>query len=200
VITDFNDALRNLLVRELEISNNEVEIAFEQPRRTWSQALSRPTLNLYLHDIRENNKLRGRQPGLQTTPSGQDVLLQRQPLFLDLHYMVTAWTMELRDEMALLERTLVALFRFGELPADLVEDHFRDRDLSIPFKIAQYDTVINPRDIWSVLDNEMRTAIDLVATIPCNPYQPFRTPLVREMETRYDYSLPRQTGNLPAQR
>lgn len=200
MITDCNDALRNLLVRELEISNNEIEIAFEQPRRTWSQALSRPTLNLYLHDIRENNKLRGRQPGVRVTPSGQDVLMQRQPLFLDLHYMITAWTMELRDEMALLERTLVALFRFGELPADLVEHHFRDRELSIPFKIAQYDTVINPRDIWSVLDNEMRTAIDLVATIPCNPYQPMRTPLVRELETRYDYSLPRQTGNLPAQR
>lgn len=200
MITDFNDALRSLLIRELEIRPDEVEIAFEQPQRLWSQALTRPTLNLYLHDIRENNKLRGRQPGVRTTPRGDDVMLQRQPLFLDLHYMITAWATKSQDEVALLERTLVVLFRHGELPPDLVEYHFTERDVSIPFKIAQYDTVINPRDIWSVLNNEMRTAIDLVATIPLNPYQPFRTPLVRELETRYDYSLPRQTGNLPTQR
>ncbi|MFN8494542.1 MAG: DUF4255 domain-containing protein [Caldilineaceae bacterium] len=193
MITDFNKALRSFLVRELGITNNAVEIDFAQPQRAWSQALAGPTLNLFLHDLRENNKLRGRQPGVQMAVNGYAAIMQRQPLYMDLHYMITAWTKEPSDEFELLQRTLVALFRYGELPQDLVAAHFPDPEVSIPFKIAQYDTVINPRDIWSVLNNEMRAAIDLVATVPLNPYQEFKTPLVREVETRYDLSLRRQS-------
>jgi len=58
MIDDLDDALRDLLVRELPIRDNEVDVSFDQPRREWSARLSRPSLNLYLYDIRENLRLR----------------------------------------------------------------------------------------------------------------------------------------------
>ena len=62
MIDDLNEALRELLKRELPIKNGEVDISFDQPKREWSARLSRPTLNLFLHEMQENTKLR-QQPG-----------------------------------------------------------------------------------------------------------------------------------------
>jgi hypothetical protein len=66
MIDDLDEALRQLLIAELPIVSNEVDIAFEPPTRDWSARLSRPTLNLFMHDLRENNKLRTQQHGPTT--------------------------------------------------------------------------------------------------------------------------------------
>jgi hypothetical protein len=59
MIDELDEVLRQLLVREIPIKNGEVDIKFEQPKREWSSRLSRPTLNLFLYDVRENSKLCG---------------------------------------------------------------------------------------------------------------------------------------------
>jgi len=58
VIADVDEVLRKLLMREIEIKGNQVDIQFDQPKREWSSRLSKPTLNLYLFDLRENLRLR----------------------------------------------------------------------------------------------------------------------------------------------
>ena len=55
---ELDEALRRLLIREIPIKNNEVDISFDQPKSEWSARLNRPTVNLFLHDVRENTKLR----------------------------------------------------------------------------------------------------------------------------------------------
>ena len=62
MIDDLDQVLRQLLIRELPIKNREVDVDFDQPTREWSGRLSRPTLNLFLYDLRENNKLRQTRP------------------------------------------------------------------------------------------------------------------------------------------
>ena len=63
MINDLDEVLRQFLVRELPIKNSEVDIAFDQPAREWSARVSRPTLNLFLYDLRENQKLTTPPPG-----------------------------------------------------------------------------------------------------------------------------------------
>lgn len=186
MIDQLNDALRTLLLRELPVKTNELDIVFQQPRREWSVRLSRPTLNIFLHDIRENGKLRGQQPAWNTAINGHVATLSRQPRSIDLHYMITAWTTYPADEHRLLMRVLTIFMRYGELPGNILKQHFRtQQENGIPFKVAQYDMHINPRDLWSVLDNEMRASIDLMATITVNPTADVELPLVREVETTY---------------
>ena len=36
-----------------------VDVKFDQPKREWSSRISKPTLNLFLFDMRENLRLRG---------------------------------------------------------------------------------------------------------------------------------------------
>ena len=58
MIEDLDEALRKLLIREIPIRNGEVDVEFDQPSREWSAKISRPTLDLFLWDVRENQKLR----------------------------------------------------------------------------------------------------------------------------------------------
>jgi hypothetical protein len=185
MLDDLDEVLRQLLVRELPIKKNEVEIKFDQPKREWSAKLSRPTLNVFLYDIRENQKLRQAQPTweLQHNPTGT-VTQRRKPVRVDLHYMITAWATEAEDEHRLLGRTLMALFRFPNLPDGLLPESLKHQPVAIPFMVAQYDELRTPTDVWNVLDNEMRPAVALVITLAIDPYLPTVTPLVRTRELR----------------
>jgi len=186
MINDLNEVLRQLLIREIPIKNNEVEIKFDQPRREWSARLSRPTLNLFLYDLRENQKLRQTQPmwEIERTRDG-GVEKRRKPVRMDLHYMITVWTTDPEDEHRLLTRTLLALFRHPLLPEELLPASLQNQPAPISMMAAQYDDLHNPTDIWNVLDNEMRPAIACIITLAFDPYQPITAPLVREREIRF---------------
>lgn len=184
MINDLDEALRLLFIRELPIKNGEVEIAFDQPKREWSARLNRPTINMFLHDIRENNKLRQARPTWTTERNNGSFTQRLKHVRVDLHYMITAWANNPEDEHRLLTRTLMGLFRTPELPDDLLPDSLQDQPAPISILIAQENTLRNPAEIWSALDNEIRPTIPLVITMALNPYEPITGPLVRERELR----------------
>ncbi len=182
---ELDEVLRQLLIREIPVKNGEVDIQFDQPTREWAARLSRPTLNLFMHDIRENVKLRTSQQWMvETNPDGT-ATQRRVPARVDLHYMITAWANAPDDEHNLLARTLMALFRQPHLPQDLLPESLKDQPPPpIPIRVAQEDELRNIADVWTALDNEMRPAIALTVTLSIDPYQPLITPLVRTRELR----------------
>jgi hypothetical protein len=185
MIDDLDEALRDLLVRDLPISNNEVDIAFDQPTRDWASRLSRPTLNLFMHDVRENNKLRTQQPYLGTSVSGVMATMSVSPVRLDVHYMVTAWANDPSDEHRLLGRMLMVLYRYKALPEEFQYGSLDGQDYEILMKVAQYDQRDIRREIWSMLDNEMRPIVDLTLTLAIEPYADWTVPLVRQTEISF---------------
>ncbi|NJN81990.1 MAG: DUF4255 domain-containing protein [Caldilineaceae bacterium] len=183
MIDELDEALRELLVREIPISGGDVEISFDQPRREWSSRLSRPTINLFMHDVRENNKLRTQQPFFDTVITGDGASVSRNSFRIDVHYMITAWTTDPADEHRLLSRVLMAFLRHMELPDDLDDGTLsNDGQFAVLLKVSQYENVINPREMWAALDNEMRPSVDLIATISINPFEPLLVPLVTETQ------------------
>ncbi len=184
MIDELDDGLRELLLRELPIKNNEVDIAFDQPKRDWSARLSRPTINLYLHDIRENVKLRREQRPYELERRSNAVVQQRQPMRVDLHYLVPPWAAAPEDEHRLLARTLMTLMRYPEFPGDLLPEGLQDQPIPIPLKVAQSDTLDKPSDLWSVLDNQQRPGIVLIATLSFSAYPSVVKPLTRTAEVR----------------
>ena len=195
MIDDLDEVLKQLLIREIPIKNGEVEIQFDQPRREWSARVSRPTLNIFLYDIRENQKLRQTQPMWETERDANGTATQRRkPVRIDLHYMLTAWGTEPEDEHRLLSRALMALFRYANLPEEMLGASLKVQGKQIPVMVAQYSELNNSTDIWNVLDNEMRPAISLIITLSIDPYTPLTVPLVRQREIRIGQS------SLPADR
>jgi hypothetical protein len=109
---------------------------------------------------------------------------RRKPVRVDLHYMLTAWATEPEDEHRLLSRALMALFRFANLPEDLLTEGLQVQGKQIPVMVAQYSELNNSTDIWNVLDNEMRPAISMIITLSIDPYAPLTVPLVSHREIR----------------
>ncbi|MBN1177965.1 MAG: DUF4255 domain-containing protein [Anaerolineae bacterium] len=182
---DLDQVIRQLLIREIPVKNGEVDVVFDQPTREWSARLSRPTLNVFLHDVRENLKLRKSQEWFVERQPDGTAIQRRTPVRVALHYMITAWANDPDDEHNLLARALMALFRQPHLPDELLPESLQNQPMPIPLQVAQEDTLRNPADVWNALDNEVRPAITLVATLALDPYQPLVTPLVRSREIRF---------------
>jgi hypothetical protein len=96
--------------------------------------------------------------------------------------MVTAWAKDPLDEHRILSRALVSLFRFRGLPNDITAEHLPNQPADILFKIAQPDSAVSANDIWSVLDNEMRPFVDVIATLAIFPFESELFPLVRSVD------------------
>jgi len=186
MIDEIDEALRQLFIRDLPIKNNEIDIAFEQPKREWSGRLSRPTINIFLHDVRENVKLRQTQMQRPFERQRDGTAVQRLNFVrLDLHYVVTVWATDPEDEHRLLTRALLVLFKNQELPQDLLPEGMQGQPWPVPLVVAQYETVEKPSDIWNVMDNQQRPAIMMVATIALDPTVPLLAPIVRTRELRF---------------
>ena len=188
MLNELEEALRKLLVRELPVKNGDVNIEFNQPKRDWSSRLNRPTLNLFLYDLRENNVLR--QPEWQVEKKNGTAVKKRTPVRLDLNYMITAWAQEPEDEKNLLYRTLLVLFRHADLPEDLLPDALKSQPVPIPLRVAEHEAFRSPADYWGVLDNELRPSIACTLTIALNPYAEISSPLVRSRDLRFSQALP----------
>ncbi len=185
MISDLDEVLRQLLIHELPVKNSEVEITFDQPKREWSSRVSRPTLNLFLHDLRENNTLREPAWEVDRNDDGT-VTKRRRAIRVDLHYMITAWVADHpEDEHRLLARTLLALFRNPVLPDDLLPASLQDQPFPIPVRVAQVDEFHTPADVWSALDNELRPSITCTVTLALNPYKAITGPLVTTRDLRF---------------
>lgn len=195
MIDDLDEALRQMLIAELPIRDGEVDIQFKQPRREWSARLSRPTLNLYLYDIRENVKLRQHSPLWSTKERTENtVTQQRVSTRLDLYYAITAWANEPEDEHRMLTRILMVFFRNRLLPEQFMNDTLKSLPAAIQMLVAQPDMLHNPSDFWSSIDNEIRPTITCNILMPLDPYQPFVTPiLTKPPEFRFQNTQTHET-------
>ena len=185
MIYEIDNALRELLVREMPMKKGEVDIAFEQPKREWSARLNKPTLNFFLFDLRENVELRGSEQWIrQDNPDGT-VTLKRNPVRMDLQYLVTSWAREIQDEHRLLSAALTALLRLPVIPEDLLPDELTDQPAPIRLSVAQGNGLSNPSELWNSLDNDLHPGIRLTVTFSVDPYQPVTFTAVRTTEMRF---------------
>lgn len=191
---DLDETIRQLLIAEMPVKNGEIELSFDQPKRQWSGRLSKPTLNLFLYDVRENAVLRQHQwerlPGDRSDGAAQ---LKRTPLRVDCTYMLTAWATVPEDEHRLLTRGLLALFRFPILPEDRLVGALRNPPFDIQTRLASHDKLTNPAEVWSSLDNEMRPSISYMVTLALDPWKEITSPVVvtRSLRTGQSTNLPR---------
>lgn len=183
MIDDLDETLRQLLISEMPIKNGEIEISFHQPKREWSTRLTRPTVNLYLYDLRENPTLRA--PQWERLPdregNGRTASQKRTPMRVDCFYMLTTWAAEPEDEHRLLARSLMTLFRFPLLPADRLIGSLKNQEYEIPTRLANHDRLTNPAELWGSLDNEIRPSVSLIITLALDPWEEISGPVVRTL-------------------
>ena len=199
MLADLDETLRQLLIAELPIKNGEIDISFDQPKREWSARLTRPTINLFLFDLRDNPNLR--HHGWESVADNRNTNdqlahLKRTPFRADCTYMLTTWAAEAEDEHRLLSRCLIALFRHPVLPDERLVGFLKNQPFEIQARLAVHDKMTNVADLWSSLDNEVRPSIPYIITLAFDPWVEISGPIVQTLTFRWGQaaSLPRTQG------
>jgi len=141
----------------------DVDVAFEAPDREWGAGLNKPTVNLFLWDLRRN--LDQRDSGMELVDGQDGKRHRRQPLpRVACRYLVTAWTPTVEDEHRLLGDLLSALLVAPELPAGHLQGTLADV-LPLPsIEVALPDSNQSP-DFWSALGGQLKPGLDVVITV-----------------------------------
>lgn len=158
-----DETLEAFLRAAVPLPARDVDVAFEAPDGEWSAALSsRPTVNLFLWDVRPN--LADREFGETIIEDGDGRKYRRDPLpRMDCRYLVTAWTSDVRDEHSLLGDVLAALLVHPVIEAEHLQGVFSSVRPLPTLKLRSGDGSENS-DFWSALGGQLKPGLDLVVT------------------------------------
>jgi Pvc16 N-terminal domain/Carboxypeptidase regulatory-like domain len=167
MLADLDETLKALLKNELgKHGFDGVEIAFDAPDKEWSAQLSKPTVNVFLYDVREAQELRPidwhqeRENG--TTRE------TRPPLRVDASFAVTAWTRAVEDEHRLLSQVLAILYAYPVLAEDVLKGTLGNgtQDYPVRTRIAQ-ERSSDRSDFWAAVGGQYKASLDYVVTVSC---------------------------------
>ena len=166
---DLDDTLRRLLDRELREHGFEgVHIVFDAPTSQWATALTVPTVNLFLYDLRESDNRAGDWEDRRGNGKAQ---LHRPAIRLECTYAVTAWTRAVEDEHRLLSQVLAILLAYPKLSQAPLTERLATAVAGQPpvtAKIGRARTQ-DKAEFWTSIGGRYHVSIEYVVTAPCVP-------------------------------
>ena len=161
MLADLDETLRNLLRSELERHGFEgVDIAFDAPARDWSGQLSKPTVNIFLYDLREAEGLRTSEWS-RVKRDGR-TFEGRPPMVMECSYAVTAWTQAVEDEHRLLSQVLSIFYAYPELPQAALNGRLANGSQAWPIKARIGQGKGEKSDFWSAIGGQYKVSLDYV--------------------------------------
>lgn len=157
-----DESLETFLRAAVPLPQREIDVAFAAPDSDWAATLpSRPTVDLYLWDIRPN--LSERDYGEELIEESDGKRYRRDPLpRVDCRYLVTAWTNDVRDEHSLLGDVLSALLLHRSISAEHLQGVFATVRPLPSLRLRGSD---DASDLWSALGGQLKPGLDLVVTV-----------------------------------
>lgn len=144
---------------------------FSVPDAEFRGGLSNLTLNLYLHELRENLELRRAGGMLQRSADGARASRLRGPALLDCGYCITAWSMSTREanpvfeEHGLLIQAFTLFMKHQTIPESYWEEGLRGQLPPYPMVVAQPEVFKNQAEFWSALGHPPKPILTYVVTI-----------------------------------
>ena len=179
MISELNETIKQVLIQKGALDPAEVDISFDTPDREWSASISKPTVNAYLYDIRENHQLRSTEWIVEKDQSGI-ATRKKNPSRIDLSYLITVWTSDIEDAHRLLWHVLATLSRYPELPEELLSGQLAGQEYPIKTTTAQPDGLFkSPSDFWGAMDNQLKPSINYVVTLPLDLEAATTAPVVK---------------------
>lgn len=179
MISDLDETIKKLILVKGELDSSQIDIEFKAPDREWSASISKPTVNIYLYDMRENHQLRGTEWFINRNDDGT-ATRQKNPNRINVSYLITVWANDIADEHKLLWHVMSTLFRYPEMPEDVLCGELVEHICPIKTNTAQPDGLYNnPSDFWAALDNKIKASIYYVVTLPLDTEKTFTAPIVK---------------------
>lgn len=124
-----------------------------------------PKLNLYCYHIRQNTQMPPLSPQLD---------IKRQPIWLDVSFLVTAWDYTVLGEQRLLSEILMLLLPYHHLPEALLHQSLQGYG-GLPIKVSA-SGITEIIEFWRALNLPLRPALYLTVTIPWQQQPKLTTP------------------------
>ncbi len=184
MLADLSLSLRALLkapsngLPELAVA----EVSFERPGDGFNP--TQPTINLYLHEIRESTELRSSDTPFRRLGSAA-AFHERAPIRVAATFLVTAWSGMTGEQGVLLEQrllsqALIVFARHPRLPASCLKGMLVDQDPEIPVFSGQSEGLKNPSEFWTSLNNRLRPSFTVTATVSMPLAEMITAPLVSQ--------------------
>lgn len=139
------------------LGSTEVDVSFEAPDREWSAKLTRPTVNIFLWDIRRSAS-RSRAGLEEVERDGQRVRRMALPT-IELRYLITAWTSDHGDERALLGGLMSAILRHSHIPDEFLASGLAGvRPPSILMARSGEEHI----DVFRALEGQLKPGINMI--------------------------------------
>lgn len=157
-----DDTLESLLRAEVPLSR-DVDVSFDVPDTTWGAGVTKPTVNVFLYDVRRNP---GRQQSGWAVGNQDGRTVRRQPVHhVDCRYLVTVWAAEASDQHQLLGALLATLLDDGPVPSPHLAGPLAALRPA-PVLSAAWPTEREPFEFWSALGGQLRPGIEITVTLP----------------------------------
>lgn len=185
MIQDLSATLQKMLI---DSGLTSPLIVFDRPGEGFSP--TQTTIDLFLHDIRENMELRSNEPTV-TRQNGQ-AMIQRPPIRIDCTYLITAWPASGTETALLLEHQLLGqvlqvLSKYPTIPKGFLQGSLKGQQLPVPLVTARMDATKSTHEFWTAIGGRLRPSITVTATIAIDTNEPpIEAPLVMEAVTRVD--------------
>lgn len=175
MISHLDKTLEALLRQKVPLSPESYDISFDIPIMDWTRKLSgdKRTVNLYLYDIRENQKLRTNEWQLKRNPDST-VTRKKPSIRIDLSYLITAWspaqTEPVVEEHHMLSQILATLFKYPTIPPDVLQGNLATivPPPEIPALVAQPNGFKDQGQgpFWNAAGQHWKPAVQYTVTIP----------------------------------
>ncbi len=166
MIDEVDESLR-ALIRQQALNGSEVDVSFEAPTKDWAARRNKPTVDVYLYDVREDVQRRSIQYEEVKDENGRVVARRPPPRRIKLSYLVTAWTKRPEDEHRLLSAILRLFLTYDSIPRDVLSGSLAEQPFALLVGIAWppgEDRSLT--DVWSALGGELKPSLDLVVVAP----------------------------------
>jgi hypothetical protein len=183
MFADLDESIRQLLVQRGGLDTAEVDIDFHTPTREWAAGVSKPTVNVYLYDIRENLELREPMPWMTRNGPNNTAIRSRPLVRMDVTYRFTTFANAPEDEHRLLSHILVTLFQHPIFPADLLQGQVAGQQI-VTTAAQPIGPVQNLADYWGAMDNTIKPSIDFRLTVAVDLNQETSVGLVLTKQAR----------------
>ena len=152
-----DEGLEGFLRAMVPLSASDVDVSFEAPDRTWSAKLNRPTVNLFLWDIKRSTD--HARSGLEDYEEN-GVRKRRLALpRVELRYLISAWTSDHADERALVGALLQTVLANSSIPAEFVPAPLRALS---PLTLSLSRSGDMKMDVFQTLEGQLKPALDVI--------------------------------------
>jgi hypothetical protein len=166
MLHQLDDALARMLRTQTGIDRADLDIVFETPDGEWGARVTKPTVNLFLWDIRRSSE-ESRAGRERVAVDGQERWRQSLPR-IEFQYLLTAWTTEVADEHDLLGRCLVAILGCPSLEGELAPAFVTAETPATTIRVARTDGK-DLADFWGAIDGKLKPGLNLVVSSSIDP-------------------------------